>query len=148
LWAVDRTVSEQEISAWPPEQRAAYLARQAVEKRGLLGHLLEHLLGLGPSESVLLEKIQAVWRKWDDMQGVNPPLVRCMAGPRRDFDVNLDGMAHYGMLPDFLQDLRNVGLSTEDLAPLFRSAYDYVQMWGKCAARAQSGAPAAASVAG
>jgi hypothetical protein len=41
-------------------------------------------------------------------------------------------MAHYGMLPDFLQDLRNVGLTAEDLAPLFRSANDYVQMWEKC----------------
>jgi hypothetical protein len=31
-----------------------------------------------------------------------------------------------------LQDLRNNGLTAEDLAPLFRSAYDYVQMWDKC----------------
>jgi hypothetical protein len=36
------------------------------------------------------------------------------------------------MLPDLLQDLRNVGLTAEDLVPLFRSAYDYVQMWEKC----------------
>ena len=66
------------------------------------------------------------------MNGDNRPLVRCKAGPRRDFDINIDGMAHYGMLPDFLQDLRNVGLTAEDLAPLFRSAYDYVQMWETC----------------
>ena len=46
-------------------------------------------------------------------------------------------MAHYGMLPDFLQDLRNIGLTAEDLAPLFRSAYDYVQMWEKCERQAQ-----------
>jgi len=45
-------------------------------------------------------------------------------------------MAHYGMLPDFLQDLRNIGLTAEDLAPLFRSAYDYVQMWDHCERRA------------
>jgi hypothetical protein len=31
-----------------------------------------------------------------------------------------------------LQDIRNDGLTAEDLAPLFRSAYDYVQMWEKC----------------
>jgi hypothetical protein len=55
---------------------------------------------------------------------------------RRDFDINIDGMAHYGMLPDLLQDLRNIGLTAEDLAPLFRSAYDYVQMWDKCERRA------------
>jgi hypothetical protein len=45
-------------------------------------------------------------------------------------------MAHYGMLPDFLQDLRNSGLSAKDLAPLFRSAHDYVQMWATCGQRA------------
>jgi hypothetical protein len=66
------------------------------------------------------------------MSGDNRPLTRLTAGERRDFDINLDGMAHYGMLPDFLQDLRNLGLTAEDLAPLFRSAYDYVQMWKKC----------------
>jgi hypothetical protein len=41
-------------------------------------------------------------------------------------------MAHYGMLPDLLQDVRNIGLTAQDLAPLFRSAYDYIQMWDKC----------------
>jgi hypothetical protein len=76
--------------------------------------------------------MQAIWGKWQQMSGDNRPLTRSMAGPRRDFDINLDGMAHYGMLPDFLQDLRNIGLTAEDLAPLFRSAYDYVQMWDRC----------------
>ena len=38
------------------------------------------------------------------------------------------------MFPDFLQDLRNIGLTAEDLAPLFRSAYDYVEMWARCEA--------------
>ena len=45
-------------------------------------------------------------------------------------------MAHYGMLPDLLQDVRNSGLTAEDLAPLFRSAYDYVQMWDACVHKA------------
>ena len=70
------------------------------------------------------------------MTGNNRPLTRCKAGPRRDYDINLDGMAHYGMLPDFLQDLRNIGLPAEDLAPLFRSAFDYVQMWDTCQQKA------------
>jgi len=39
------------------------------------------------------------------------------------------------LLPDFLQDLRNQGLAVEDFAPLFRSANDYVEVWGKCEAR-------------
>ncbi len=55
------------------------------------------------------EKITGIWEKWHDMQGDNPPLERNTAGPRRDFDINLDGLAHYGLLPDFLQDMRNQG---------------------------------------
>ena len=47
-------------------------------------------------------------------------------------------MAHYGMLPDFLQDLRNVGLSAEDLAPLFRGRYDYIVMWEKAEERSDA----------
>ncbi len=82
-------------------------------------------------------KIAGVWAKWEEMEGSNPPLTRCKAGPRRDFDVNLDGMAHYGLLPDFLQDLKNVGLTREDLAPLFRSAADFVDTWEKCGQRSE-----------
>jgi hypothetical protein len=69
------------------------------------------------------------------MQGDNPPLERNTAGPRRDFDINLDGLAHYGLLPDFLQDMRNQGLAIEDFATLFRSANDYVEVWAKCEQR-------------
>jgi hypothetical protein len=63
------------------------------------------------------------------------PLERSRAG-LRDFDMNLDGMAHYGMLPDFLQDTANVlrsrGISPgEKLAPLFHAAEDYLRMWEK-----------------
>jgi hypothetical protein len=47
----------------------------------------------------------------------------------KDWDINLDGMAHFGMLPDFLQDLKNCGLDREDLKPLFNSAEDYIRLW-------------------
>ncbi len=111
---------------WSDEQWAAYLVKH----------------GLEPAENerdddVLrwFEKISGVWTKWQDMQGDNPPLERNTAGPRRDFDINLDGLAHYGLLPDFLQDLRNQGLAIEDLAVLFRSAHDYVQVWATCEQR-------------
>jgi hypothetical protein len=36
------------------------------------------------------------------MKGRNRPLVRLTAGSRRDFDIKIDEVAHYGMLPDFL----------------------------------------------
>ena len=61
----------------------------------------------------------------------NIPLTRSVTG-RHDFDVNLDGLAHYGMIPDFLQDAKNVGLTKDDLRPLFRSAEGYIEMWERC----------------
>ena len=111
---------------WSDEQWAAYLVKR----------------GLEPAENerdddVLrwFEKITGIWQKWRDMQGDNPPLERNTAGPRRDFDINLDGLAHYGLLPDFLQDMRNQGMDAQDFAPLFRSANDYVEVWAKCEER-------------
>jgi microsomal dipeptidase-like Zn-dependent dipeptidase len=125
FWAADLKikVDDEQVQDWPVEQRAAYFARRGMVELGESDH----------SKIVdLIGKIKAIWDKWDAMNGDNRPLTRSKAGPRRDFDINIDGMAHYGMLPDFLQDLRNVGLTAEDLAPLFRSAFDYVQMWETC----------------
>ncbi|MCI0571888.1 MAG: hypothetical protein L0Y66_14135 [Myxococcaceae bacterium] len=34
----------------------------------------------------------------------------------------IDGLAHMGMLPDVWQDMRNVGVTWEQLTPLFNSA--------------------------
>src|SRR5947209_19120355 len=42
------------------------------------------------------------------------------------FDVNTDGVAHYGMLPDFLQDLVNVGVKPEELSSLLEGLEDSV----------------------
>jgi len=111
---------------WRDEQWAAYLVKRGLE------------LPEGERDDDVLrwyEKIGKVWQKWQDMAGDNPPLARNTAGPRRDFDINLDGLAHYGLLPDFLQDLRNQGLAIEDFAPLFRSANDYVEVWATCEQR-------------
>ncbi len=125
FWAADLRihVDEKQVEGWPLEQRSAYYARRG-------------LVELGQSQHAkvvdMVRKIKEIWDQWEKMNGDNAPLVRSTAGERRDFDINLDGVAHYGMLPDFLQDLRNVGLTAEDLAPLFRSAYDYVQMWATC----------------
>ena len=116
-------VDPEQVEEWPVEQRAAYYARRGMAELGQKDHArVVELIG----------KIKSIWKKWDAMTGDNRPLERSTAGPRREFDINLDGVAHYGMLPDFLQDMRNVGLTAEDLAPLFRSAYDYIQMWQSC----------------
>jgi hypothetical protein len=77
-------------------------------------------------------------QRWAAMrEGPNAPLERSTAGTR-EFDVNLDGMAHYGMLPDFFQDAANVGRAAGQggvLAPIFHSAETYLQMWERIEAR-------------
>jgi hypothetical protein len=50
-------------------------------------------------------------------------------GARRDFDINVDGLAHYGLLPGFLQDLKNLGC---EMTSMLRSAEDYIVMWEIC----------------
>jgi microsomal dipeptidase-like Zn-dependent dipeptidase len=121
FWMAEQAapVDSEQLKSWPVEQQAAYLARKGLA--GNEAHTQE-----------LAAKIKAVWGKWQQMKGNNRPLARLTAGSLRDFDINLDGMAHYGMLPDFLQDVRNDGLTAEDLVPLFRSAYDYIEMWAAC----------------
>jgi hypothetical protein len=52
----------------------------------------------------------------------------------RIWDINVDGLVHVGLLPDFLQDLENVG--TRDLGALYRSANDYLRVWRRCRRRA------------
>lgn len=49
----------------------------------------------------------------------------------RGWDVNLDGLANEGLLPDVWQDLRNVGVSWEQLGPMFNSANDFIEMWDR-----------------
>ncbi len=130
LWLAD----EQEVrdlaqlAAWPYWKQAAYIAR-----KGIVG---KARIDLDDQALERVGKISAIWKKWQQMKGKNRPLIRSLAGERRDFDINLDGMAHYGMLPDFLQDVCNSGLTPQDLAPLFRSAYDYTEMWRVCEQRA------------
>ena len=61
---------------------------------------------------------------------------------RRSWDFNLDGVAHAGLLPDFVHDLKTVGLSHTQLDPLFRSAEAYVAMWERAQ---RAGAPTVAA---
>lgn len=85
----------------------------------------------------LTDRLRRVWAQWQAMEGDNPPLQRSKTG-NRDFDFNVDGLAHYGLLPDLLQDLRNIGLRAKDLAPLFRGAEDFARMWTKVEAAAEA----------
>lgn len=49
----------------------------------------------------------------------------------RKFDLNFDGLAHYGLLPDFFEDLHVDGVTAEQLGVAFRSAEDFVRTWEK-----------------
>jgi len=60
-----------------------------------------------------------------------PPMQESSQPDGRRFDFNYDGLAHYGMLPDLLQDARGVGMSAEQLAPLFQGAEAVVDAWEK-----------------
>ena len=53
----------------------------------------------------------------------------------RTFDYNRDGVAHVGLIPDFIQDLKSIGLHDEQLEPFFRSAEAVLQMWERIGAR-------------
>jgi hypothetical protein len=72
--------------------------------------------------------------QWKRMEGPNDPLRRHVFG-YRDFDINVDGVAHYGMLPDLLQDVANSHSRPAEIGtyfqPLFSSAEEYIQMWEK-----------------
>ena len=71
--------------------------------------------------------------------GYTPPLLsRSQMGSRPPFDFKTDGIAHYGMLPDFLQAISQKPGSGEAVNALFRSANDVVEMWEKCEAQKAS----------
>jgi microsomal dipeptidase-like Zn-dependent dipeptidase len=57
-------------------------------------------------------------------------LERSLVG-NRTFDINDDGIAHIGLLPDFIADLETIGVTEADLDPLLSSAEGYILMWEK-----------------
>jgi microsomal dipeptidase-like Zn-dependent dipeptidase len=52
-----------------------------------------------------------------------------MAWQERVFDFNEVGLAHAGLQPDLLEDMRLHGLSEADLDPFYRSARGFIEMW-------------------
>jgi len=53
----------------------------------------------------------------------------------RVFDINIDGVAHYGLYPDFIADMRREPGGEEALKYLFRSAEAYLQFWENAEAK-------------
>lgn len=54
--------------------------------------------------------------------------------PRR-WSYDDEGMMHAGLTPEFMEDLRLVGLNLSDLEPLYRSARGVVELWRTARAR-------------
>jgi microsomal dipeptidase-like Zn-dependent dipeptidase len=122
----------EELNNCMPERKAAYLC-----VRGL-NSLPEHMKTTRTMELYrVLKPIYDLWMEFEN--GPNEPLRRSYAYTGgRDFDFNLDGLAHYGMLPDLIQDMKNQGLTTQHLKPLFGAAEEYIKMWEKAERTAAS----------
>ncbi|MFD7029396.1 discoidin domain-containing protein [Streptomyces sp. NPDC059917] len=68
---------------------------------------------------------------------------------QRTWDFNTDGGAHYGMVPDWVEDIRHVG-GQDVVDDLFRGAESYLRTWGaserhRAGVNLASGASASAS---
>jgi microsomal dipeptidase-like Zn-dependent dipeptidase len=50
---------------------------------------------------------------------------------QKAFDINTDGLAHVGMLPDFVADLEAMGITGQLLDPLLNSAGGFATLWEK-----------------
>jgi microsomal dipeptidase-like Zn-dependent dipeptidase len=108
------------------------LARTACELLG--GVSLDHLTDPGdPADPRRQQRCvsDAAYMWWLMRSGANAPLERCIAG-EYSFDFNVDGLAHYGLIPDLLQDLANVGLGATTIRAVFSSAETYIQTWEQC----------------
>ena len=57
------------------------------------------------------------------------PLTKFNGDAVGGFDINVDGMVHIGMYPDLMQDMRNVGVTHEFMAPMFNAADSYLLAW-------------------
>jgi microsomal dipeptidase-like Zn-dependent dipeptidase len=57
----------------------------------------------------------------------------------RTVDFNTEGMAHIGLLPELIDEVRRDGVSDVELEPLFKSAEGYIRMWEKAERRAGIG---------
>lgn len=52
----------------------------------------------------------------------------------KTFDYNTDGMAHVGLLPDFVKDLQQIGMAPQYIDAIFCSAERYIQVWERAVA--------------
>ncbi|MDB5228849.1 MAG: putative rane protein [Bacteroidota bacterium] len=59
---------------------------------------------------------------------------RCKTG-NRTWDINTDGVAHYGLMPDYIRSWDVAGMTAPEKKVFMSSAEDFTRMWEKCEAR-------------
>ena len=55
----------------------------------------------------------------------------CKTG-NRSWDINVDGVAHYGLWPDYIRSWTLAGMTPQEKKVFMSSAEDFTQMWEKC----------------
>lgn len=63
--------------------------------------------------------------------------VRCKTG-NRTWDINIDGVAHYGLWPDYIRSWDLVGMTPREKETFMSSAEHFTQMWEKCETKKKS----------
>jgi microsomal dipeptidase-like Zn-dependent dipeptidase len=92
------------------------------------GCYLTHWTALGPS---ILKKDQSLQAMYPAYNQKPLKAAQTDGSASSRWDINFQGVAHYGMLPDLFQDLRAVGMKREHMGPLFSGAEAYIRMWEK-----------------
>jgi len=59
---------------------------------------------------------------------------RCTTG-NRTWDINIDGVAHYGLMPDYIRSWTQAGMTAQEKQTFMSSAEYFTQMWEKCEMR-------------
>jgi hypothetical protein len=113
--------------AWRPGGRTdlqLVIARAASQKRDDAAAVpaIEQQVAIGGGGE--LRQLRPMTKYQND--GVAVP-----AAMNTGWDVNIDGFANEGLMPDVWQDLRNVGVSWEQMGPMFNAAGDFIDMWEK-----------------
>lgn len=125
-------VRDENLNNCMPERKAAYMCVRGFNS------VPEHMRSTRTIELYnIMNPIYQLWMQFEN--GPNEPLRRSFAyAGGRDFDFNLDGLAHYGLYPDMIQDLKNNGLNASQLRPLFLATEQYIEMWEKADAAKQN----------
>jgi microsomal dipeptidase-like Zn-dependent dipeptidase len=117
-----------------PERKAAFMAMQPDSIHSLPASLKD---GRTIELFNILYPIVKLWNQFEN--GPNQPLRRSYAYQGgRDFDFNIDGLAHYGMFPDLIQDLKNNGFTKQHITPLFMGPEQYIRLWEKAEAASKN----------